>query len=219
MFAVYGRSGQLFSGAMEAMGQVVPISALARSRHLTYSGTEHPESSQAQSDSVTHHNQPADTLHRDAMAAYAQALNTETARHPLSRVADIMSRKVLSLPDSMTLDQAWEVLTSHGFGQAPVLDAQGQLVGLLMRPDRLPDAHAHLLAWKAMLMQPVDQAMLTPVPAVAPETDIRRLARVLLDTGLPGLPVMEADGHLAGFVSRADILRAVVSDPPLDMWT
>jgi CBS domain-containing protein len=61
--------------------------------------------------------------------------------------------------------------------------------------------------------------MWTPVPAVAEETDIRRVARVLLDTHLPGLPVVSEDGAVTGFVSRTDILRAVVHDPPLDLWS
>ncbi|MEG2281143.1 MAG: CBS domain-containing protein, partial [Comamonas sp.] len=45
-----------------------------------------------------------------------------------------------------------------------------------------------------------------------------RVAHVLLDTGLPGLPVTDDLGHLSGFISRTDILRAVASDPPLDLW-
>ena len=49
--------------------------------------------------------------------------------------------------------------------------------------------------------------------------NIRRVARVLLDTGLPGLPVVDEQGMVTGFVSRSDILRAVVADPPLDLWT
>jgi CBS domain-containing protein len=53
---------------------------------------------------------------------------------------------------------------------------------------------------------------------VAPDTDIRQLAQVLLDTRLPGLPVVDGQGSLVGFVSRSDILRAMVSDPPLDLW-
>jgi CBS domain-containing protein len=60
--------------------------------------------------------------------------------------------------------------------------------------------------------------MSTPVPSVAPSTDIRRVARVLLDTGLPGLPVVDEQGLVVGFVSRSDILRAVVTEPPLDLW-
>lgn len=37
-------------------------------------------------------------------------------------------------------------------------------------------------------------------------------------TGLPGLPVTDEAGVLAGFIARTDILRAVAADPPLDMW-
>jgi hypothetical protein len=35
---------------------------------------------------------------------------------------------------------------------------------------------------------------------------------VLLDMGLPGLPVTQDEGQVIGFLSRADILRAVVAD-------
>ena len=61
--------------------------------------------------------------------------------------------------------------------------------------------------------------MWTPVPAVARDADIRHVARVLLDTHLPGLPVVSEAGRVEGFVSRTDILRAVVRDPPLDLWS
>jgi hypothetical protein len=64
-------------------------------------------------------------------------------------------------------------------------------------------------------MQSVAELMWTPVPCVSADTDIRRVARVLLDTGLPGLPVVDDDGKVMGFVSRSDILRAVVADPRL----
>jgi len=57
------------------------------------------------------------------------------------------------------------------------------------------------------------------VPTVAAETELRRVAPVLLDTGLPGLPVTDERGLLVGFVTRTDILRAVVADPPLDLWS
>jgi CBS-domain-containing membrane protein len=105
-----------------------------------------------------------------------------------------------------------------------VVDSAGVLVGLLtraelMRADRLPGPQTHALVWQAFLAQSVADLMWTPVPSVAPKTDIRRLARVLLDTGLPGLPVVDDAGLVLAFVSRTDILRAVVADPPLDLWT
>jgi len=67
--------------------------------------------------------------------------------------------------------------------------------------------------------RPVSEVMYSPVAAVAPDTALRRVAGVLLDTGLPGLPVTDEAGVLIGFISRTDILRAVAADPPLDLWS
>jgi CBS domain-containing protein len=125
--------------------------------------------------------------------------------------------------DTATVLQAWQLLADQGVGQAPVLNGAGHLVGLLTRadllqPQQLPDAARHALAWQALLARPVTDIMATPVPSVARESDIRRVAQVLLDTGLPGLPVVDEQGRVSGFISRSDILRAVVTDPPLDLW-
>jgi CBS-domain-containing membrane protein len=142
----------------------------------------------------------------------------------LKRVQDIMNPGAICVAQDATVGQAWAVLAQHHLGQAPVVDDYGVLVGLLtraelMRSDRLPGPHTHALVWQALLAQSVADLMWTPVPSVAPDTDIRRLARVLLDTGLPGLPVVDDAGKVQAFVSRTDILRAVVADPPLDLWT
>ena len=67
--------------------------------------------------------------------------------------------------------------------------------------------------------RPVSEVMASPIPAVTADTELRRVAAVLLDTGLPGLPVTDEAGVLAGFISRTDILRAVAADPPLDLWS
>jgi CBS domain-containing protein len=40
----------------------------------------------------------------------------------------------------------------------------------------------------------------------------------MLDHGVDGVPITNETGRLVGFVSRGDILRAVVIDPPLSLW-
>jgi len=167
---------------------------------------------------------PAAAGHRSPLAAYVQTGAMQVPRHPLTRVADVMSHGVITVPADIPVLQAWQQLAQHGVSQAPAVDARGQLVGLLTRaellkPERLPLPRVDALVWRALLAQPVSDIMWTPVPAVARETDIRHVARVLLDTHLPGLPVVDDAGMVEGFVSRTDILRAVVHDPPLDLWS
>jgi CBS domain-containing protein len=134
-----------------------------------------------------------------------------------------MSQSVYTLLDTATVQDAWKSLAQQGVGQAPVVDKNGSLVGLmsradLMRLDQLPSPEHSALVWRAMLQQRVSDLMQTPVPAATPDADIRWVARALLDTELPGLPVVDEAGAVIGFVSRSDILRAVVTYPPLDLW-
>ncbi len=222
MFSVYGTSGLLFRGSMEQLRQIGGVAALARIHNIQAQGRDGndvalPEASnQAESE-------PRDELHRHALTAYVNTQTMDHPRHPLTEVQDVMSRQVITLPDTSTVLQAWRLLADKKVGQAPVIDAGERLIGLLTRadllkPDRLPSPDSHVLVWHAMMMQNVKDVMWTPVPSVAASADIRRVARVLLGTGLPGLPVVDEHGLVIGFVSRTDILRAVVTDPPLDLW-
>lgn len=221
MFSVYGVMGRLFNGPLDQMRQVGGINTLTRSRAVARIGQD-PSSSDTGDD--LRRSALAQTSAHKPVTAYAQVQEGDTQRRPLSQVLDVMSHKVLTVALSATVLQGWQFLSDQGIGQAPVVNEQGMLVGMLLRADllraeHLPGPNAHPLAWRAWLAQPVADAMWTPVPSVQPDADIRHVARVLLDTGLPGLPVVEANGAVAGFVSRADLLRAIVNDPPLDLWS
>ena len=60
--------------------------------------------------------------------------------------------------------------------------------------------------------------MATPIPSVSPTADLRRAASALLESDLPGLPVVDDGGQVIGFVSRSDVLRAALKDAGLDVW-
>ena len=225
MFSVYSMAGKLFRGSLEQLRQVGGVSAVARNNTIQAVGRDGRDAQSAFHGAFAGPAQPAarDEAHRTALAAYAQTQKVVLERQPLTQVDALMSRTVISIPHTATVLQAWQILASQGVGQAPVVNEAAMLVGLLsradlLRPDLLPGPDSNALAWRALLAQSVSDIMTTPVPSVAPETDIRHLARVLLDTGLPGLPVVDEQGLLTGFVSRSDILRAVVTEPPLDLW-
>jgi CBS domain-containing protein len=160
----------------------------------------------------------------DAVNAYAQTgQGPAPARQPLTKVSDVMTTGGVSVAPSVRVNDAWQTLAEHKVAQAPVVDALGRVIGLLLRADMapldlLPEPGAVKQAIE-LAKRPVSEVMVSPVPTVAPDTELRRVAAVLLDTGLPGLPVTDDAGVLAGFISRTDILRAVAADPPLDLWS
>ena len=226
MFYVYGVRGQTFRGSMEQLRQIARPGAAARTeaiKPVKRDGSD-PAYSEVQADAGDPGPfEPIDEAHRAALAAYTQTQNPILQRNPMRRVVDLMSRQVISIADSATVLDGWQLLARHGVGQAPVVNEAGRLVGLfcrgdLLSPDRLPAPDSHPLVWQALMVQNVSYIMVSPVPSVSPDAEIRRVASVLLETGLPGLAVVDELGVVAGFVSRSDILRAVVADPPLDLW-
>lgn len=233
MFHVFGLAGRIATGGPEDIRQVAAVRGSARLRALPHSGF--------MADGEDRVTLGAGTQRRDSgrmpprppslLAAYASIQQPEAdARQPLTRVEQVMSRQVFSLAADLPLDLAWQQLGARGVAQAPVLagGAAPRLVGLLLRadllrPDGWPSPADSADTWRAhsaaFWQQRVADQMWTPVPAVSPEADLRRVAAVLLQTHLPGLPVADEAGSLAGFISRSDLLRALVADPPLDLWT
>lgn len=221
MFSVYGTSGLMYRGPIDDVRKVAPSLRTARTRALqvevdrdqlpvedavTAEAPIHPRAGPAQGAQV-----------------YAEVQHPPVQRRPLHTVADVMSDRAVMVAQDATLEAGWGVLSAQGIGQAPVVNAEGALVGLLtraelMQSEHLPGPEAHPLAWRAWLNRSVADVMITPVSGVSADTELRRLALLLLETGLPGVPVVDEDGRVQGFVSRSDILKAVVHDPPLDLW-
>ena len=59
----------------------------------------------------------------------------------------------------------------------------------------------------------------TTVPRLHPDRPSLPSTNVPAWRAMLAQPVVNEGGSVTGFVSRTDILRAVVHDPPLDLWT
>jgi CBS domain-containing protein len=229
MLAIYGTSGLMYRGPIEDLRRVLPTLQSARVRALS-TPVDRPDVADSgysllaeRVDARDGAKPPLPRPAAVAVQAYGEVQHPVPQRHPLEHVRDVMAAQVVTVDESMTVADGWRHLAQQGVGQAPVLDAQGRLVGLFTRGqllslERLPRPEDSVLVWRSFLAQPLAAIMITPVPAVTPETPLRRLALALLVTGLPGLPVVSEAGALIGFVSRSDVLKAVVHDPPLDLW-
>lgn len=216
MFQVYGLQGRVFSGTLEEWRRLPPVSAVARARRVERIADPGADDASA----PVWDGRSSDG--RLAVAAYG-AVAHPPQRQALTVVADVMRRPAHVVRAGATVAEAWQQLARLGIGQAPVVDAAGTLVGLVGRAELLPLARlehavADPRAWQALLAQPVSEVMWTPVTGALPDTDLRRIAALLLESGLPGLPVTADDGSVIGFISRTDLLRAVIADPPLDLW-
>lgn len=206
MFSVHGITGQVYRGTLEQLNLVPGVTRSRRARPIAREGEE------PGTDAGIHKRDAA------AAAAYVKMVHPEPERGPVFHANQVMSHGVLTLKFDDTVTTAWLALTRRGVRQAPVLDDTRTVVGLVSERDLLTVLDVQGATVFGSLDRAVAEVMTTPVVCADPLTDIRRIARALLDTGLPALPIVDENGGLTGIVSRGDILRAAVADPPLSLW-
>lgn len=126
---------------------------------------------------------------------------------PPSRTArDYMSTNLIVLRPDMDLHRAMNVLLENDISGAPVVDEQGNLIGMLSERDCLTVAFR--ASYHQELGGTVAEFMSRDVQTIDANTDIVRVAELFFTSRYRRFPVME-DNRLIGQISRRDILKAV----------
>lgn len=108
-------------------------------------------------------------------------------------------------PDTPILD-AVDFLLEHHVTGAPVVNAEGRLVGMLSERDCLK-----LLAKgmdEDLESRHVSDFMISEVISIPPDMDMYWVAGIFLGSTVRRLPVVE-NGKLVGAITRFDILRVI----------
>ncbi|MDP1527532.1 MAG: CBS domain-containing protein [Rhodocyclaceae bacterium] len=210
MFYIQGIAGQEFKGSLEELGRVRAVSGVRAV------GAVQPVGSYESIAAAAIEQGPGPQ--EEAIHAYRSMVQPDLDRGPLYHAGQIMRREVVTVLDTDRVAQAWRVLRDHDIRQAPVLDVGGRLVGIVGERDLLMTINVDGGEIFDILGRNVADVMTSPVVAAAPVTDLRRIARVMLDHDVDGVPILDETENLIGFISRSDILRAVIIDPPLSLW-
>ncbi len=121
------------------------------------------------------------------------------------KVADYMSRKLVTFRPETSVLEAMSALLEHKISGAPVVDAEGNLVGILSEVDVMAiviqDSYYNESAGI------VADYMQSRVDTVEPECDIYALAERFHQEHRRRYPVVK-NGKLVGQISRRDVLRA-----------
>ncbi len=141
------------------------------------------------------------------------------------KVRDVMTRDVVTVTPETSYKELIDTMLEHEVSGLPVVDADGELVGLVTEADlAAKEAYGarrrrplRLVAEYLRGRDPAwlqrasgltaDQVMTRVLSKAAPDDDVRSAARRLVELGRKRLPVVDASGELVGIVSRADILR------------
>lgn len=121
-------------------------------------------------------------------------------------VSDYMTRDLITLTPQTEINRAMNLLLDNRISGAPVLDADGTLVGILSKKDCLKAAieASYYRSWG----DTVGDHMSRKVQTLDAGMDIFAATNAFLESSFRRFPVMK-DGRLVGQISRADALRAM----------
>ncbi|MGI9519200.1 MAG: CBS domain-containing protein [Pirellulaceae bacterium] len=143
-------------------------------------------------------------------------------------VSDYMTANVISVDDSAKLTAAIRCMDDEGLQVLPVLDEQGNVVGMLSTADLIQITHeiqADLSALnhvnestKQFLIQMLVDAgdttyvrdvMTSPVETIKPCDNLVIAAKILSGRHYRHLPVIDEEGKPVGILSTSDFVRVV----------
>ena len=121
-------------------------------------------------------------------------------------VANIMTKKLITFTPETQVLNAINTLISYRISGAPVLDEEGNLMGMLSEIDCMETFVQS--AYHNEMGGLVKDFMSTEVKSISSSMGIVDLAEYFLETHFRRLPVVD-NGKLVGQVSRRDVLRAI----------
>ena len=133
-------------------------------------------------------------------------------------IKDIMSTHVVTVREDTPFKEMAAMLGQTRVSAFPVTDKAGKVIGIVSEADMLikeadQAGHPGLFTGlrrgreheKAAGVTAADVMTRAPV-AIGPDESVERAAFLMYDHGVKRLPVVDGAGHLAGIVSRADVL-------------
>ena len=123
-----------------------------------------------------------------------------------SRVFHILAKKgrmVITVREDDLVTTLADILVRHNIGGAPVIDAQGKLVGLVSEKSIVRAVSEHGAGLSLLYVKDI---MATDVPTAAPDDSLYDVACRMTDFHARHMPVLK-DGKLVGMVSIGDVVK------------
>lgn len=142
----------------------------------------------------------------------------------------VMTSDVVTLHPEQTLAEAADVLAERRIGAAPVVDADGRIVGILRDQDLiLGEARIHVPTTIALLPgveftlpshlarfdqdlkravgSTVADVMAAEPTSAGPDATVEDLATIMQEHDVTHVPIVDDDGRLVGIVARSDLVQ------------
>jgi CBS domain-containing protein len=123
-----------------------------------------------------------------------------------------MTRVVMTVTRQATMRELEALFEKHDFNSFPVIE-KGKVLGIVTKFDFLR-AFAFTTGqmvphYEELMQRPVGEMMTEAVVHVEPTAPLTRVLQLMVSLKSRSFPVIGPDRHLAGIISREDVIRAL----------
>lgn len=143
---------------------------------------------------------------------------------------DIMTKEVITVKKYATIQQIAKILTENRISGVPVVDEDGQIIGIVTKKDLLyKDVEPRFPSYvevlggiifvdgvkhyeeelKKLVANTASDIMTTNVITISEDVDVKKIAEIMVERGINRLPVTN-ERKLVGIVSRGDIIKSLM---------
>ncbi|MEZ4734427.1 MAG: CBS domain-containing protein [Caldilineaceae bacterium] len=123
----------------------------------------------------------------------------------MEQIHERMSSPPITVQADSSYQRALRLMDDHQLHHLPVVNATGQLVGIITERDLLLAA-SHYGSADIEVAEIMHKGAVTASPAMT----IAQAAELMLQKRIGGLPVVNEQQHVVGVITETDLLRAFV---------
>jgi CBS domain-containing protein len=148
------------------------------------------------------------------------------------KAKDVMTRDVIIVTESMSVDELGRLFIDKKISGAPVADSKGALIGIVTENDLIrKNARLHIPTVlrifdaiiplgrpdsveqeiKRMSASTVGEICTKEVISVSPDASIQDVSSIMSEKGVHLVPVLEA-GKVVGIIGKIDIIRGMTGE-------
>ncbi len=204
MFAIYNNGSVSFRSTSDNLYTLKNIDEVDKTR--------------LQSDVGTITDFSGDRNDQKALAKYKKMAKIEQEDN-IYHVEDIMTKDCLYIEKNRSLSEAYDLLKDYQISQIPVISENKKIDSMVSKKFILDMIVDDLDNPRYVMEKKLNDFFLPEVITTDPFSDIRRVAKVMIDFKLDAIPVVTQYGDLVGIVSKTDIIKALSSFTNFKLWT
>lgn len=132
-------------------------------------------------------------------------------------IREWMTRTVITVTPDTSMMKASKLMKENGIRRLPVIDGAGKIVGIISdrdlkeaSPSKATTLDMHELYYLLSEIKVKDIMTRDPI-CVRPDDTVEKVALLMIEKRIGGMPVVDEEGKLIGIVTDSDIFKVLIA--------